>query len=135
VRICNKAVNPLDIVVCAAKFYLFAFKAKDIYPAYLNPAYSEELMLDGKPIEIPKSIIRFQKWNGPAFKESLGGKAIVSKDANPMFAEIAIMSHFVNSGWEARWLQIYGRGNKVIKSHCIFRSGKTIAIQTKYLSR
>ena len=83
-----------------------------MYPHFLNPAYSEVFNLESKAIEVPKCIIQFQKWNGTPVKETFGGKPIVSVDGKPMFAEMAIMTLFINDGWQARWVETYGRRNK-----------------------
>lgn len=84
-----------------------------MYPKYLDPAYSEVFQLENKTVEIPKCILQFQHWSGARLKESFGGKPIVSLGNQPMFAELAIMTHFINSGWQARWVETYGRGNQL----------------------
>lgn len=83
-----------------------------MYPKFLNPAYTELFQLKDRTIEIPKCIIQFQKWKGLSFKHTFGNKPLVSVDDRPMFAEIAIVKHFVDSGWQARWIETYGRHNK-----------------------
>lgn len=83
-----------------------------MYPQFLNPAYSETFQINGADIEIPKCVVLFQKWNGIPVKETFGGKSILTVDGKPMFAEMAVVTHFVNSGWQSRWLETYGRGNK-----------------------
>ncbi len=83
-----------------------------MYPKSLDPAYTEEFVLETHTVEIPKCVIQFQKWNGPLFKDTFGHKPLVSVDGEPMFAEMAIRTHFINDGWQARWIQTYGRRNK-----------------------
>jgi hypothetical protein len=83
-----------------------------MFPSQLNPAHSEVFQLEGREVEIPKCIIQFQKWEGASFKETFGGKPLVAIAGKPMFAELAILTHFLNSGWQGRWTETYGRGNK-----------------------
>ncbi len=82
-----------------------------MYPKLLDPAHTEVFKLGNRTVEIPKCIIQFQKWNGIPVKETFGGKPIVSVDGKPMFAEMAIMTLFKNDGWQARWVETYGRRN------------------------
>jgi hypothetical protein len=72
----------------------------------------ENFSINGQKVEIPKCILLFNKWTGEPVKETFGGKPIVSFDDKPMFAEIAIMTSFHNDGWDARWVETYGRRNK-----------------------
>lgn len=81
-----------------------------MYPKTLRPTELEIFEIDGKTIEIPKCILILDKWSGEPVKETFGGKPIVSFGNKPMFAELAIMNHFVNDGWEARWIETYGKG-------------------------
>lgn len=53
--------------------------------------------------------IRFQQMEKTTIKEDFGGKAIIDFNNNPMFAEIAIVNMLIKSGWEARWIETYGR--------------------------
>jgi hypothetical protein len=83
-----------------------------MYPKFLQPANIELFPVDGKTIEIPKCIVTFDKWTGQPVKETFGGKPIVSVDGKPMFAELAIRAHFIKDGWQARWIETYGKNNK-----------------------
>jgi len=56
--------------------------------------------------------LAFDKWTGQPLSETFGGKPIVSFDNKPMFAELAIVNHFSSYGWDARWMETYGRGKK-----------------------
>jgi hypothetical protein len=82
-----------------------------MYPDRLTPSSLELFEIHGQVVEIPKCIITFDRWTGEPVKETFGGKAIVSVNNKPMFAELGIMTHFVDDGWEARWVETYGRGN------------------------
>lgn len=44
-------------------------------------------------------------------REHLWGKPLLNVRGKPAFAEVAIMELFINDGWEARWIETYGRGN------------------------
>ena len=80
-----------------------------MYPKLLHPTDLEYLTLDGNIIEIPKCIVKFEKWNGEPLIETFGGKPIVSLNSKPMFAEVAIMEHFIADGWNTRWIETYGK--------------------------
>ena len=83
-----------------------------MYPNILNPAHSEIFQLENRTMEVPKCILKFQKWNGTPVKETFGGKPILTVDGEPMFAEMALASTFINDGWQARWLETTGRKYK-----------------------
>lgn len=83
-----------------------------MYPAKLIPTDIERFELNEGAIEIPKSILTFDKWNGQPVKETFGGKPIVMVDNKPMFAELAIMKTFISDGWDARWIETYARANR-----------------------
>jgi hypothetical protein len=83
-----------------------------MYPKLLHPSDLEPFFVDGNTIEIPKCIVTFDKWIGQPVKETFGGKPIVSVDNKPMFAELALMTHFIKDGWQARWIETYGKSNK-----------------------
>lgn len=82
-----------------------------MYPKLLQPQETESLTLDSAIINIPKCTITFNKWLGEPIKETFGGKPLVTIDNKPMFAELAIMNLFLKSGWNARWVETYGKGN------------------------
>lgn len=53
---------------------------------------------------------RFALWTGSPPGSSYGGKAIVEHDAQPAFAEIAIVRTLAKDGWSAVWVsQAFGR--------------------------
>ena len=83
-----------------------------MYPKFLNPAYDEVFQLSEKDMEIPKCVVQFQKWKGAPLKESFGGMPVVSVEDKPMFAELAVMHHLNNEGWQTRWILTYNRRNK-----------------------
>jgi hypothetical protein len=97
---------------------------KNILPDILLPSTSESFDITGNIIEIPKCIIAFDRWTGEPVKETFGGKAIVSVNNKPMFAELGIMTHFFDEGWDARWVETYGRGNMEPKCLTIWKDDK-----------
>ena len=86
-----------------------------MHPKNLFPNNSETIILKDQSITIPKCNTLFKKWNGTPVKESFGGKPIVCIDNKPMFAEIAILHLFIADGWDARWVETYGRAKKAPK--------------------
>jgi len=80
-----------------------------MYPAIFTPSDAEPFILGGETVLIPKCVVHFDKWTGAPIQETFGGKPLVCFDDKPMFAELAIMNHFVREGWEARWVETYGK--------------------------
>jgi hypothetical protein len=87
-------------------------KDKSIFPDTLNPGAVEIFMLDGKEVAIPKCGVTFKRWAGTSIKETFGGKPLVDVGGKPMFAELAIMHLFIDSGWQARWVETYAKNNQ-----------------------
>jgi len=83
-----------------------------MYPKLLQPNSTEDFIISGKVIQIPKCIIQFKKWAGVELKENFGGKPIIEINKKPMFAELAIMNLIIQSGWQAIWVETYARLNK-----------------------
>lgn len=98
--------------------------ASIIYPPNYIRINSEKFNLSNKLIEIPQCHIAFDQWQGTPIKETFGGKPLVNWENYPVFAELAIMKGFVNDGWDARWLETYGRGNKYPKCLTEWRDDK-----------
>ena len=80
-----------------------------MYPAFFIPTDKEIFNIENTQIEIPKCVIQFERWNGEKVKETFGGKPIVCLQGKAMFAELAIMKTFILEGWEARWIETYGK--------------------------
>ena len=80
-----------------------------MYPKFLTPSEFEIFTINKIDYEVPKCIVKFEKWTGNDIKETFGGKPIVSINEKPMFAELAIMQHFILEGWEGRWIETYGK--------------------------
>lgn len=82
-----------------------------MYPHHLSPAYSEEFQLETEIIEVPKTVLQFQKWKDVPLKESFGGKPVVTLDGEGLFVEAALLILFKNSGWQARWISTVGKAH------------------------
>ncbi len=89
-----------------------------MYPKFLIPSEVEIFRIGEETYEVPKCIVKFEKWKGKQLKETFGGKQIVCINNKPMFAELAIMEYFFSAGWESRWIETYGKS----KSEPIFLS-------------
>jgi hypothetical protein len=79
-----------------------------LYPSLLMPTDIELIFINGKPFELPKTIITLKQWEGLPIANTFGGKPLVDFDGVPMFAELAIMKLFKISGWQARGIETYG---------------------------
>ena len=83
-----------------------------MYPPFLQPTLTETFVINDTHIEIPKCLVQFDPWTGTPINETFGGKPLLSVDNTPMFAELAIMTAFIKDGWQARWVETYGKSNK-----------------------
>lgn len=83
-----------------------------MFPTLLIPNEVEQFSIGGELINIPRCTLTFRRWNGHPAKESFGGKALIDVDGKPMFAELAIANLFTRSGWQARWIETYGKSKK-----------------------
>lgn len=66
--------------------------------------------IQGSTVSIPQTNLQFHSWNGIPLKNTFGNKPVLTVNGKPMFAELAIMHEFLKEGWEARWIETYGRG-------------------------
>ncbi len=82
-----------------------------IYPESLRPDSTETLKIEESEHYIPKCNILFERWRGASIQNTFGGKTVLNVNSEPSFAEIAIAEIFINAGWDARWVETYGRGN------------------------
>jgi hypothetical protein len=83
-----------------------------VYPNLFKSVEKEVFTLDEVQVNIPKCLVKLEKWKGQPLKNTFGGKPIVSMNQKPMFAELAIKEYFIRGGWQVRWIETYGRVNK-----------------------
>lgn len=81
-------------------------------PSSLLPVHNETFVL--REVEIPTYNITFNLWGGEPIINTFGGKPLIHVGGKPMFAELAVTHLFLEDGWEARWLESYGRGQRNI---------------------
>lgn len=79
------------------------------YPKRLTPIAFNTFQIEGHTAEIPKAIIQFNAWNGKIVENTFSGKPVLNLNDNPVFAELAIMHIFKEDGWDARWIETYGK--------------------------
>ena len=58
---------------------------------------------------ITKYELTFNVWKGKAIKNTFGGKVLVDVNGKASFAELAIVDYLKRNGWNARWIETYGR--------------------------
>jgi hypothetical protein len=80
-----------------------------LYPDLLIPNATERITIDNKTVEIPKCILKFDKWEGQPIENTFGGKPLLDFEGNPVFAELLISHIFRNAGWDSRWVETYGK--------------------------
>jgi hypothetical protein len=83
-----------------------------MYPTIFSPTDTELFDLNGI-LQIPKCIVWFDRWTGKPITETFGRKPLVSLDEKPMFAELAIMTHFERDNWDVRWVETYGKSKPI----------------------
>jgi hypothetical protein len=80
----------------------------DTYPSLLRPNTTEEFVVNGQAVNIPKVELALRPWAGPPILNSLGGKPLVDFGGRPFFAELCVYELARLSGWDARWVETYG---------------------------
>lgn len=78
------------------------------YPTELSPTACEQISLpNGSSVEVPKATPTFSLWHGTAPSSSYGGKAILTYQAQPAFAELLILRTFAAEGWDGVWIDTF----------------------------
>ncbi len=80
-----------------------------MYPPIFKPTVVQIFHIEGQTFQIPKCNVKFEKWSGPPINETFGRKPLVCVDNHAMFAELAIRKYFEIDGWDARWVETYGK--------------------------
>jgi hypothetical protein len=82
----------------------------------LNGFLSEPERVDlpnGTTVEIAKYFIIFKPWKGKEAINTYGGKAVIDFQAEPVFAELAILRYLQKDGWDGVWVDNYRRKFRV----------------------
>lgn len=82
------------------------------YPELFEPISTEIFPQGDNIVLVPRTFVRFHKWEGIPLNETFGNKSLLNIEGEAVFAELAIMKSFVSAGWDARWVETYARGNK-----------------------
>lgn len=64
---------------------------------------------ESRKYNILKYDLTFNGWKGETIQNTFGGKALVDVNGNASFAELAIVYYLKKNGWNARWIQPFGR--------------------------
>lgn len=48
-------------------------------------------------------------WKGKVIQNTFGGKTLIDVNGSASFAELAIVDYLKKNGWNARWVETYGR--------------------------
>jgi hypothetical protein len=62
----------------------------------------------GNKATLPLHNIVLQKWMGKSPDFDYGKKPFVDYEGKPVFAELAILKLFIDSGWKGVWVETYG---------------------------
>jgi hypothetical protein len=86
------------------------------YPSLLRPTGVEKMMVQGRPLVIPKLALTLRSWTGPSITHTLNGKPLLDFGGRPVFAELCVYELTRLSGWDARWVETYGA--PALRPHC-----------------
>ena len=79
-------------------------------PEALRPTAIEAFQVSpSQSIPVPKATPIFQPWQGAPLVETYGGKVMLEFGGEPLFAELVILRHFQQSGWQGVWVDTYRR--------------------------
>jgi len=86
-----------------------------IYPTLLLPTEREriELPTSGHCVDLPKTFVVFDAWQGAQPADRYRGKALLDWGGSCTFAEIAILRIFQAAGWEGCWVDTFSRKYRV----------------------
>jgi hypothetical protein len=84
------------------------------YPDLLQTESAEAVHLPSAGVvEVPKATPAFEKWTGEPIEDTYGGKIVLSFAGEPVFAELAILRTFQNSGWSGVWVDSFRKKYRV----------------------
>jgi len=62
---------------------------------------------NGGTVMISKSMPEFSPWQGKPLDDDYNGKQVLDYGGTPMFAELVILRHFENTGWQGVWVDSF----------------------------
>lgn len=65
--------------------------------------------LSGDKIQVRKYSMVFKEWRGDSVLNTYGNKAVIDWKGEPVFAELAVLRLFQESGWDGVWVDSYRR--------------------------
>ena len=84
------------------------------YPDLLQPDLSEVILLpSGNKVKVPKATPTFAGWTGTPIEDTYGGKPVLDFAGEPVFAELAILRAFQNSGWGGVWIDTFQKKYRI----------------------
>jgi len=84
------------------------------YPDLLRPDSSEVILLpSGNKMEVPKATPTFDGWAGKPVEDTYRGKPVLDFAGEPVFAELAILRAFQNSGWDGVWVDTFQKKYRI----------------------
>lgn len=78
-----------------------------MFPHELQATDLLSLALPQGTIAVPICRPRFAAYTGFEHASTFGGKGLIAVDGRPQFAEVAILRHFEEAGWDGRWVETY----------------------------
>lgn len=77
-------------------------------PTLKNPHNINISLPFGETVALPLYNLFLKKYTGKSPNFDFGKKPFVNYDGKPIFAELAILKLFVDSGWDGIWVETYG---------------------------
>lgn len=82
---------------------------KKCFSDIFNSESSDVIELESGKCNILKYELTLNEWKGKAIQNTFGGKVLVDVNGNASFAELAVVDYLKKHGWNARWVETYGR--------------------------
>ncbi|NDC41233.1 MAG: hypothetical protein EBZ77_06755 [Chitinophagia bacterium] len=73
------------------------------------PKQQVNLKVDGVVVPITQYQLTLNEWKGAPVADTFGGKPVIDFDGAPVFAEEAVLRLYRAEGWQAKWIETYGR--------------------------
>jgi hypothetical protein len=77
---------------------------------------------------VKKWTIRFKPWGGAPIADTYGGKAVLDWHGEPVFAELAIVRLCQSDGFDAVWIDTYGKRfrSSISEEYVLPRNAQTL---------